>query len=185
MPIEPTVHEAEGARITTLMDYRQPIVEDLIRSLKYDGSAHAADLCAEALSDFLNEEIAAIRQFSSRRILIVPVPLHRKRQRERGFNQVDVVLKRLPQEFRNGTLSVHAPHALARIRATAQQTHLPREERAKNVAGAFAVFSQDIIRGTHVFLIDDVATTGATLASAAAALKNAGAEVTLIALARA
>src|SRR3989338_1684606 len=185
VPLDSANLESGGMSITTLMNYRDSPVEDLIRSLKYDGSKHAANLCAEALADFLREEIAANQQFPSRAKLIVPVPLHRTRERERGFNQVDMVLRLLPQEFRNGTTSVHAPYALYRIRETRQQTHLPRDERIKNVSGAFAVSSQDIIRDAHVFLIDDVATTGATLANAALALQNAGATVTLIAFARA
>src|SRR3989338_1988449 len=185
VPLDSANLESSGMSITTLMNYLDSHVEDLIRSLKYDGSKHAANLCAEALADFLREEIAANQQFSSRRKLIVPVPLHRTRERERGFNQVDMVLRRLPLEFRDGSTAAHAPYALSRIRETHQQTHLPRAERIRNVAGAFAVFNQDMIRGTHIFLIDDVTTTGATLANAALPLINAGATVTLIALARA
>ncbi|KKW19928.1 MAG: Amidophosphoribosyltransferase-like protein [Parcubacteria group bacterium GW2011_GWA2_51_10] len=185
IPVSPASLSLDRTRITTLMDYREPIIEDLIRSLKYDGSAHAASLCASALSDFLREEISSSKLFSEKRVLLVPVPLHKSRERERGFNQVDIVLKRLPQEFRNGDLASLAPHALARIRATRQQTHLSRDERIQNVKGAFAAVSQSIIKDTHIFLIDDVTTTGATLESAGKRLEAAGAKVTLIAFARA
>ena len=185
MPLQPTIHEMSGARITTIMDYRESAARDAIQALKYDGSAHAAELCAEALEDFLREEIAAAKSFSARDVLLVPIPLHRSRHRERGFNQIEVVLKKLPQEFRDGSLSTVAPHALSRIRATEQQTHLSRDERIKNVEEAFAVVSHDIVRNAHVFLIDDVTTTGATLLNAAKRLEQAGATVSLIALARA
>src|SRR3989344_3675804 len=61
IPLCPTVHELLGARITTLMDYRQSEGQDLIRSLKYDGGAHAAKLAAELLADFLREETSSHR----------------------------------------------------------------------------------------------------------------------------
>src|SRR3989344_4347013 len=105
IPLCPTVHELLQARITTLMDYRQSEVQDLIRSLKYDGSRYAAQLAAQLLADYLREEISSHRSFSQRKVLIIPVPLHSSRTRERGFNQIELVFKALPQEFRDGTLS--------------------------------------------------------------------------------
>lgn len=185
IPLSPIVHDLLGAHITTLMDYQHIAVQDLVRSLKYDGSGYAAQLAALLLADFLREEISSRRTFSQRKILIVPVPLHSSRMRERGFNQIELVLKTLPQEFRDGTLSTFAPEALARTRATAQQTKLSRSERLSNVAGAFSVSNGEGVQKTHVFLVDDVTTTGATLVNAATPLRHAGAEVTLLALARA
>lgn len=185
IPLIPTVHELLKTHVTTLMDYRQSEVQDLIRSLKYDGSGYAAQLAAQLLADFLQEEISSHRTFSQKKILIVPVPLHNSRARERGFNQIELVLRALPEEFRNGTRATLMPGALVRIRATEQQTRLPRSERLSNVAGAFAVFESDFVNKKHIFLIDDVTTTGATLANAATPLRRAGAEVTLLALARA
>jgi len=185
VPLCPTVHELLRTRITTLMDYQAPAVQDLIRSLKYDGSGYAAQLAAALLADFLREEISSERAFSQKKILIVPVPLHASRARERGFNQIELVLKALPQEFRDGVLARVAPEILVRTRATKPQTRLARSERLSNVAGAFAVSVPPLVQKSHVFLIDDVTTTGATLANAATALRRAGAEVTLLALARA
>ncbi len=185
IPLLPTVHDLLGARITTLMDYRQSAVQDLIRSLKYDGTRHAAELAAQLLADFLREEISSHRLFSQRKVLIVPVPLHASRVRERGFNQITLVLKALPQEFRDGTLATFVPLTLTRTRATKQQTRLPRSERLSNVAGAFRVADKERIQKSHVFLVDDVTTTGATLVNAATPLRRVGAEVTLLALARA
>lgn len=184
IPLVPTSHELLGVSIATLMDYRASEVQDLIRTLKYDGSMHAASIAAELLADYLREEIAAHNAFSTKKILIVPVPLHRSRLRERGHNQIALVLGSLPQEFRNGTLATCAAHALVRTRATPQQTRLSRSERLSNVAGAFAAADSDM-KKTHVFLLDDVTTTGATLANAATPLRRAGATVSLLALARA
>lgn len=185
IPLTPEVHDLLRVNITTLMDYRDPAVQDLVRSLKYDGSMHAARLAAALLADFLREEISSHRSFSQHKILIVPVPLHSSRARERGYNQIELVLRALPPEFRDGSLSTFAPHALARVRETKPQTRLPRSERLSNVAGAFGVVDDERVKKTHVFLVDDVTTTGATLVNAATPLRRAGAEVTLLALARA
>lgn len=185
IPLEPTVHELLGARITTLMDYRKPEVQDLIRALKYDASPHAAAIAAELLADYLREEIASQKLFSQKPVLLVPLPLHVSRERERGYNQIDLVVKALAREFKDGTLSYYAPQALHRTKATPTQTKLSRGERIKNVAGAFAVPELSLVKNTHIFLIDDITTTGATLLHAGKPLKKFGAEVTLLALARA
>jgi ComF family protein len=185
IPFSPTAHDLLGEHITTIMRYQESAVQDLIRSLKYDGSGHAARLAASVLADYLREEIAAARQFSPREILLVPVPLHTSRSRERGFNQIELVLRTLPEEFKDGTLSRFAPETLVRSRETPPQTKLSRAERIKNVAGAFSTPDQEAVRSKRIFLIDDVATTGATLKCAGAPLTVAGAEVYLLALARA
>ena len=189
IPLMPTPYDLLGVRITTLMDYQNPAVQDLIRSLKYDGSRHAAELAASLLADYLREEVATQRQFSARKILIIPMPLHTSRVRERGFNQIALVLDQLPKEFRDGTLAILAPETLVRSHATKPQTKLPRSERLSNVKDAFEVTGDEIpshrLRSTHVFLIDDVTTTGATLKHASAPLRKSGATVTLLALARA
>lgn len=180
IPVSPVEHEACGVRITTLMRYREKAVEDLVRSLKYDRSGHAAALLAGALAEYLREEIASLQQFSTKPVVLVPVPLHPTRERERGFNQIARVLDALPPEFKDGTLSRIEPQALARSRATPQQTRLSREERLRNVADAFALTRS--LDDAHMLLIDDVTTTGATLAAASKPLAGS---VTLLALAHA
>lgn len=185
IPLSPTVHDLLGVHITTLMDYRNPAVQDLIRSLKYDGAGFAARLAAELLADYLREEIASHKAFSQKKILLIPIPLHKSRTRERGFNQIELVLKALPQGFCDGTIATLETSALARTRETKPQTKLPRSERLSNVAGAFAISDASLVRGVHIFLMDDVTTTGATLANAATPLRRAGADVSLLALARA
>jgi len=169
-PINPQEHEACGVRITTLMQYHDRAVEDCIRALKYDRSESAAALLASLLADYLREEIAQMKAFSTKEIVLVPVPLHSSRLKERGFNQIERVLENLPQEFKDGTLSRIETQALIRTRATPQQTRLSRSERLKNVAGAFELIKQ--LDNTAVILIDDVTTTGATLAATARPLEK-------------
>ena len=103
--------------------------------------------------------------------LVLPVPLHRARLYERGYNQSALLALGIGQ-----TLGVPVSETiLVRHRATPSQTNLSRPRRWKNVAGAFAVTQPEAVTGHSTLLIDDVLTTGATLAAAATVLKQAGA----------
>jgi ComF family protein len=101
--------------------------------------------------------------------LIVPVPLHAARLRERGFNQSALLAESL-----SGKLGIPVQDALVRSRATRSQVGLGRAARRRNVASAFEARSRLKV-GSAVCLVDDVATSGATLAAAAEALVAAGA----------
>ncbi len=183
--LSPTTHDLLGVAITTLMDYRDTSVRDLVHSLKYDRSQYAASIAATLLGEYLLEEIASHKAFSQKKVVLVPIPLHASRSKERGFNQIALVLDALSSEYKDGTMATLAPQVLTRTRATKPQTRLPRSERLSNVAGAFITADPALVANTHIFLIDDVTTTGATLANAATPLRRAGATVSLIALARA
>jgi len=125
--------------------------------------------------------------FEGDRFLVVPVPLHRGRQRERGYNQAETLARGLiaARGGEKGALRLEA-HCLKKTRATPPQTGLSPAERRENVRGAFAVSPSVQITGLAVVLIDDVMTTGATLSACAASLKGAGARrVVSLTLARA
>src|ERR1700739_2173226 len=70
IPLSPTTHALLGSEITTIMKYRDDAVQDLVRALKYDGSVAAAALAADALADYLREQLADAKQFSPREILL-------------------------------------------------------------------------------------------------------------------
>jgi ComF family protein len=113
--------------------------------------------------------------------LITPVPLHATRWRERGYNQSTLLARQLSRA--SGLPLIE--EALTRIRATAPQITLNAAEREANVSGAFEARA-DLVRGRRVLLVDDVCTTGATLAAGSHALKQAGAlSVWALTLARA
>jgi ComF family protein len=114
--------------------------------------------------------------------VVVPVPLHRVRLAERGFNQAALIAGRLARHLGSPVACL----ALARVRDTPQQAALDRRTRLANVAGAFRVCVPARVRGRAVLLVDDVCTTGATLGACAHALVEAEAgSVSLAVVARA
>jgi ComF family protein len=125
---------------------------------------------ARPLGDLLWRSIEP-RARSWRGAVVVPVPLHPTRLADRGFNQSALLAARVVRHL-DGRF---APRGLVRTRETPQQTTLDRHARAANVAGAFRVRDAAAVRGRAVLLIDDVATTGATLDACAAALVEGGA----------
>jgi ComF family protein len=103
--------------------------------------------------------------------IVVPVPLHPLRLAERRYNQSSLLASRLSRRL----ASAYLPLALARTRDHARQATLDRQARHANVRGAFSVRRPERIRGRPVLLVDDVRTTGATLAACAECLVGAGA----------
>jgi ComF family protein len=118
---------------------------------------------------FLREAAPALRGQNWN--LIVPVPLHPVRQREREFNQAE----RLAARLSAATQIPLNRRRLRRVMPTATQTLLTRPQRAANMRGAFAVCSGGRLNGERVVLVDDVFTTGATTSACAQALRAAGA----------
>lgn len=104
---------------------------------------------------------------------IVPVPLHPRRQAERGFNQAELLARRLARRWRRPLL----PRLLVRARPTRPQTELDEAERRRNVREAFRVLDPEAVAGRHLLLVDDVLTTGSTAAEASRALLAAGARM--------
>lgn len=111
--------------------------------------------------------------------LVVPVPLHRVRELERGYNQSE----RLARGIADVLGAEVGDGLLVRQRATRSQTALDKEARWQNVAGAFALSDPAAVAGRRVLLVDDVLTTGATVVAASVPLHEAGAAVDLAVLA--
>ena len=133
-------------------------LREIIHALKYDGRRSIAAPLAAMMA---THGAAILREAD----LIVPVPLHARRQRERGFNQAD--------ELACG-LRLPVARALRRTRPTRSQVELPAEERRLNVADAFALRTP-LVGGKLIVLVDDVTTTGATLEACAKVLLEGGA----------
>jgi ComF family protein len=145
-----------------------------IHALKYD-RLHPA---ARRLGRMLALAIAQLAGEAPSEMLVVPVPLHRSKMAQRGFNQARSLavhaLEALRQTHPEWRLAL-ASSTLMRLRATESQAGLSSRMRRKNVRGAFQVSTPAAVTLKHVLLIDDIFTTGATVRAAAQALLEAGA----------
>jgi ComF family protein len=146
------------------MMYKAPLT-DLIHKLKYQGYRAPASFLAEKLVETLQEN-PEYEEYP----YIVAVPLHRVRQRERGFNQSDLIAKDLAKLTGKTWI-----RPIKRCRNTLSQTTLHKTQRLVNLTGAFRVHKADQIKGKNLIVIDDVFTTGSTLNEISSSLYKAGA----------
>jgi len=142
----------------------------MVHALKYGGLDYLAPLMAEEML----HRFAQLPELAMAD-LIVPVPLHRFKLRQRGYNQSEL----LAQHFAHCIGLPFCGNCLVRVRNTPSQTTLGRAGRLQNMTGAFACVRPEVVKGKTVLLIDDVATTGATLEGCAQALKQGGAKQVL------
>ena len=142
----------------------------IVHALKYGGWTAVADEMGERMARLTWPPDA-----TEERSVLVPVPLARTRERERGFNQSTLLARALSRRW---GIPVR-DDCLERSRATATQTQLTPEERRSNVAGAFRArpAARDSLRGAHVVLVDDVVTTCATAVACAGALFASGTRI--------
>lgn len=155
----------------------ESILHDIIHSFKYGGNLTLGERLSRLMADHEYPSFR-IRDYS----LIIPVPLHPRRLRQRGFNQSIILARELAK--RHGIAMDF--RSLRRIIDTDSQTGLKNEERRSNIKNAFNIRDPERIRGRNVLLVDDVYTTGSTLGECARALLKGGAEtVGALTLARA
>lgn len=148
--------------LLSALPYRDPAVKSLIETFKYKFVN-----ISELLGTFLVETIAnqELNQFFQD-FVIIPVPLHKKRFRWRGFNQSQLLAQAL-----SASLNIPiAEKTISRIRYTKPQVELKHDERKENIKGAFEVLMD--VAGQNFLIIDDVVTTGATLNEIAKLLKK-------------
>lgn len=150
-------------RVVAIGPY-EGVLRLIVRRLKYGGRQSAA----RPLGRLLGEKVAAARIAAD---LVVPVPLDAGRERERGFNQAELIARDVARRLRIPL----AHRALRRVRATRALFGLGARERREALAGAFAARDRAAIAGKRILLVDDVVTTGATVAACAAACRAAGA----------
>ena len=161
-------------------------MRELIHALKYERLTPAA----RPMGRMLATAIAQLHGPAPAEMLVVPVPLHRRRAAARGFNQTRLLARHALAALRRthpGWKLSLAPRALlVRTRNTESQAGLSPRQRRINLRRAFRVTAPETIAGRHILVVDDILTTGATARAAALALKRAGAASVWIAtLARA
>lgn len=144
------------------------IVRRVVHDFKYGQQIYLRHLVGRWLEAALEDDRLRGRSFD----LLVPVPLHPARQRERGFNQATALA-----EWISARRGIPCRKALERVRYTTTQTAFDRAERMENLHDAFRLRKKMNVRELRVLLIDDVLTTGATLSECARVLKKEGASV--------
>ncbi len=138
-------------------------LRDAVAALKYRDKLALAQPLGTALAELVRQDpVLSVAE------VVVPVPLHPRRQARRGFNQAEELARVVCRGIRRPLR-----RALVRVRDTPSQTELAQEDRRRNVKDAFA--AREEVRGLRVLLVDDVVTTGSTVRECARALAGAGA----------
>jgi len=149
-------------------------IKEIIGLMKYKGYTALCEYAGAMLGESLQKELRSSE-------IIMPVPLHTRRKRERTYNQSWYIAK---------GVTIHNPHltllkCIRRVRYTEPQAMLTGRDRQNNVRDAFTAGKPDCISGRNIVLVDDVVTTGATIQNCSGVLKAAGADkVTCISIAR-
>ena len=146
-----------------LLFQRHNLTQKILHQIKY----YSNEKLAVAMGERLGLHIAECRLFDDVDI-IVPVPLHRRKQRQRGYNQSLLLCKGIVRNFPRPIVTDN----LVRIRYTETQTRKSRQERLDNMKDVFAVTDPSALQGKHLLLVDDVITTGATTEACWLALQH-------------
>ena len=163
--------------IYPLFDYRYPPIKKAIWLLKYNGKRKIAEIFAESIYGRILEELADLAVFENfRNPILIPIPLSRKRFRERGYNQSELLCRHLVVLDKN-TSFILEKEALLKIKETEHQARIKnKSKRLQNLVGSFGIQQAERIKDRNIILIDDVTTTGTTLLEARKLLRACGAK---------
>jgi len=146
--------------------YKKGIGQKLLQKIKYGNKPDLASSIGYRLGMELMPPEAVFD-------LIIPVPLHKRKLRERGYNQSDYIARGISE----ATGITWSPEIMSRTKNNPSQTNKTRVERIQNVEGIFQIKSADTVLSKRILLVDDVITTGATLYACSETLEKAGADV--------
>lgn len=178
--VSPTLIGEANPEVVALLPYSNTLVRALIKEAKYHENQKAFGVLGRVLAEYVQAFVADEDAFSKREFILVPIPLSHTRLLARGYNQTERICRAALAHL--GERGAPNTHTLKRTRDTHSQTRLTKEKRLTNIQNAFK--AQGVMPKHCYLLIDDVVTTGATLADATRALKMAGAtRVIAIALA--
>lgn len=165
------------ASFEALFSYKDPLVRKVVWLIKYHRNYLAMKLAAQLLLERLAEEASEEILFSNgRKSLLIPIPMSKNRRRARGGNHMEKLARAIMEGGGEAFFELET-EALTRARETPPQTSIKdARRRRENIAGAFSVTTPERITQRCILLLDDVATTGATLSEARRVLMETGAK---------
>lgn len=159
-------------------------VASLVNRMK-NSTPRLACYLGERMVEYLLEKRADIAE-TQMPVLVLPIPLTEKRERERGYNQAYLLAENVCKRLKElGVQTELSKDALQKVKDTEMQKHMTRKERAENVKGAFHLHKRKLCRDRKVILIDDIMTTGATASECAEKIIGAGAQEVMLLVAAA
>ena len=159
-------------RLFVAASYENPLVEKVIKTMKYRFVRSLADDMAGLMVKYLERRLSLGFNIDRNSTVIAPVPLHRRRLNWRGFNQAEIIGNGI-----GSCLGLNSQDVLGRKRNHVPQAQInDRQSRIANATGIFKCMKPELVRGKTVLLVDDVATTGSTLDDCSRTLKGAGAK---------
>lgn len=148
-------------------------LRELIHLLKYEGIKPASGVLGRMLAEVVLELQPSVER---RNVVIVPVPLHARKLKQRGFNQAELIAQAALKLIPSGSVKFElVPSAMVRVRETSSQIGLTKRQRRENLRGAFRINEPEKIARQEILLVDDVLTTGTTASECARMLRRAGA----------
>lgn len=175
--ILPQTVRSPDPTIIPIFRYKNIVIKNAVWALKYHSNKEIGRILAQTMYDRMLGELSVQKIFSNFHTpLLIPIPLSKKRLRNRGFNQAEVIGKEI---FRiDGGISFsYRANVLYKIKDTPNQVSIKdKGERLRNLRGCFSVANTNAIKDKNIILIDDVTTTGATITEARKTLLAAGAK---------
>lgn len=161
-------HKDTNYLLISVTDYQNQAIKNIIWFLKYKKWRNLTQIITPIINRYLNYLKSDFTNF-----LIMPIPLHPERLKERGFNQSDLIAQILSQET---NLKIYN-QSLKRIKPTKSQVELKDiGARSKNIENCFQLNNPEVVKNKNIILVDDVFTTGSTINEAVKTLKKAGAK---------
>ncbi len=175
LPMPISTYVENPIKIFPTTSYSSKTIKKAIRELKYRKVKRLAKIFADLIHTRIFLDKTNLLNYRHPMSIVVPVPLSKKRLRQRGFNQAELIAKHLSDKIGVDMYK----NVLYKIKETASQVDIKdRGERLKNLKGVFSIKPRQVgqVKNKTVFLVDDVSTTGATLFESAKVLKKAGAK---------
>jgi len=177
-PGEKVCHTDAGYTLAAATSYEQKTVRDIVHALKYNETKEGAVLIAHIMFEYL-KRVLPLSSLDFSDYIAIPIPLYKRKERARGYNQSLLIAKELKRVFEVHTMVFPeiCEDIITRNTRTPSQTECRNvQERKKNIYGCFTIPNKKSVEKKNIILIDDVHTTGATIGEATRILKQHGAK---------